>query len=320
VRQDPPRNAAASVKGRLLQSAREQREEFQNVLTRYAVERFLYRLSRSAYRRQFILKGANLFTLWLGAAHRSTRDLDFLGYGSEEIGPTVTAFQEICRQSVEEDGLVFEAESVKGAAVRESENYAGLRVTLQAMLGKAVIPLQIDIGFGDVITPAAQEAEMPSSLGTPRARLLTYSRETVVAEKTEAMIDLGLGNSRLKDFYDLWFLATQFDFEGLLLCQALAATFRRRGTMISALPPPALTAPFYADASRSRQWQSFLEKSGLPTDASIALDECTDLIRAFLLPPLQAVRDEAGLEALWQHEDRLWQEKATVQAEEAMDD
>lgn len=203
----PPRNLEASVKSRLLTIARERREELQSVLTRYAGERFLYRLSISPYRKSFIVKGASLFVFWLGSPHRPTRDLDLLGFGSQEVGPIVEIFQAVCQQTVEADGLAFDAESVSVPTAREDEKYAGLRVVFQARLGNAKIPMQVDIGFGDTITPLAVEAEMPSLLNAPTARLLVYPRETVVAEKCEALIDLGLGNSRLKDFYDLRYLA-----------------------------------------------------------------------------------------------------------------
>ena len=166
--QSSPRNMAASVKGRLLQSAPEAGgEEFQSVLTRYAIERFLYRLSRSPHRESFVVKGANLFLLWMGAAHRPTRDLDLLGYGTQEVAAVIGVFQAICRQPVEDDGMVFDAETVRGNSVRESEKYAGLQIIVKGMLGTAVIRLQVDIGFGDVIVPVAQEATFPSMLGVP---------------------------------------------------------------------------------------------------------------------------------------------------------
>jgi hypothetical protein len=158
VSQSNLRNLAASVKGRLLQNARRQGEDFQNVLTRYAIERFLYRISRSTHRETFVVKGANL--LWMGAAHRPTHDLDLLGYGTQEIKAVVYAFQTICRQAVEDDGMIFDAETVQGVSVRENEKYAGLQITLKGMLDTAVIKLQIDIGFGDVVVPAAQEATL----------------------------------------------------------------------------------------------------------------------------------------------------------------
>jgi hypothetical protein len=304
VSKRPPENLSASVKGRLLRIARERREEFQSTLTRYAAERFLYRLSESPHRQRFVVKGASLFALWLGAPHRPTRDLDLLGFGGQERGPMADVFRAICRQSVADDGLVFDAASVQVAAAREDEKYAGLRVTFRASLGKAVIPMQVDIGFGDAITPGAREAQMPTLLDDPAPRLLTYPRETVVAEKCEAMIGLGLGNSRLKDFYDLWHLATRFDFDGPLLGRAIAATLGRRGTALPALPPAALTAAFFEDAARSRQWSAFLARSGLGADVSLAA--CVLVLRDFLLPPLAAIRDEARLEGRWRHEERQW--------------
>ena len=302
----PPRNLEASVKDRLLAIARERREEFQSVLIRYAGERFLYRLSVSSYRESFVVKGASLFALWLGSPHRPTRDLDLLGFGSQEPASIVEIFQALCRQPVEVDGLTFDAESVLVSTAREDEKYAGLRVVLQARLGTAKISMQVDIGFGDTVTPFAVEAEMPSLLNAPTAFLLVYPRETVVAEKCETLIDLGLGNSRLKDFYDLRHLAAHFDFEGALLCRALTATLERRGTHIPALPPPALTAEFYSDSGRARQWRAFSGKLGSSSEALVSLEDCIYDLLVFLMPPLQAVRDQAAFNLLWQSPQRQW--------------
>ena len=311
MRQDRPRNMAASVKARLLEVARSQHEESQSVLNRYAIERFLYRLSLSEHRSHFILKGASLFALWLGAAHRPTRDVDFLGYGSDKVEPMLESFRLICREPVEDDGLIFEPGTVKGGPIRENARYAGIRITLRALLGTANIPLQIDIGFGDIVTPEAQEADLPTLLDSPKPRMLTYPRETVVAEKCEAMIDLGLSNSRLKDFYDLWHLATHFDFEGPLLSQAIAATFKRRSTDIPALPPVALTNDYYGDGNIQKQWSSFLARSGLPPDDNPTLKECIELLQAFLLPLLHSVQNHVHLSAAWRHESRSWQPRSS---------
>jgi hypothetical protein len=302
----PPRNLEASIKTRLLALARVQREEFQSVLTRYAAERFLYRLSVSPFRERFVLKGASLFTLWLGSPHRSTRDLDLLGFGSQEVGTITKTFQSLCRQPIEDDGLLFEPSTVSVTTAREAEKYAGLRVLFRASLGQAIVPMQVDIGFGDVITPQASEVEMPSLLGAPRARLLSYPRETVIAEKCEAMIDLGPGNSRLKDFYDLRYLAMHFDFEGTVLRNALAATCEQRGTKVLLLPPPALTSVFYDDVNRARQWRAFWERSGPAADPFVSLEECIRSLNVFLMPPLQAVRGQATFEANWSHEQVGW--------------
>ncbi len=301
-----PRNLEASVKSRLLTLARAQREEFQSVLTRYAAERFLYRLSVSPFRGRFVLKGASLFLLWLGSPHRATRDLDLLGFGSQETETITQTFQALCRQPVEDDGLLFDPITVSTTTTREGEKYAGLHVVFQASLGKAIIPMQVDIGFGDIITPSAMEVEMPSLLNSSRAHLLSYPRETVVAEKCEAMIDLGLGNSRLKDFYDLRYLAMHFDFDGTLLHDALAATCRQRGTVILSLPPSALTSGFYGDVGRARQWQAFWKRSDLSGEPFVSLKDCIQLLNVFLLPLLQAVRDQTTFEAAWSHEQVRW--------------
>ena len=315
--QKPPRNLEASVKNRLLTLARERNEEFQNVLTRYAGERFLYRLSVSSYRESFVLKGASLFALWLGSPHRPTRDLDLLGFGSQEPALIIEIFQALCRQPVEADGLTFDADTVSVTLAREDEQYAGLRVVFQAMLGSAKISMQVDIGFRDTVTPSVVETEMPSLLNAPAARLLVYPRETVVAEKCEALIDLGLSNSRLKDFYDLRHLAAHFDFEGALLCRALTATLRRRGTSIPTLPPPALTADFYGDADRARQWRAFYGKISSSSESFVPLEDCIHDLLVFLLPPLQAIRNQNMFDAWWKHEQRHWQSAQDVKGESA---
>ncbi len=253
-----------------------------------------------------MLKGASLFALWLGKPHRPTRDLDLLGYGSQESGLMSETFQAICQQSVEPDGLAFDADTVQVTQAREDEKYAGLRVTFRAALGSAIISMQVDIGFGDAISPEAKENEMPTLLDFPAARLRTYPRETVVAEKCEAMVDLGLGNSRLKDFYDLWHLATHFDFDGKLLQEALTATFERRGTVVPLLTPPAMTEEFYGEESRARQWRAFWEKSSPSTKSFLSLEECMTSLRRFLLPPLEAIREGVNFELFWQHESAQW--------------
>jgi predicted nucleotidyltransferase component of viral defense system len=318
--QETPRDMAASVKTRLLQIARNRREELQNVLTRYAIERLLYRLSLSEHRSRFILKGANLFTTWLGAAHRPTRDIDFLGYGNDEIASIAEAFQTICRQPVEDDGLAFSAETVIGSSIRDDEKYSGVRIVLRGMLGKAVIPLQIDIGFGDVITPATLEAEMPTLLNFPKPKLLTYPRETVIAEKCEAMLDLGMANTRLKDFYDLWHLATHFTFEGPLLCRAIAATLERRETAIPTLPPVALTSGFYTDEVKRNQWRAFIGKSALSDSKDFTLEQCIEVLEAFLLPPLRAIQNQSDFEVVWNLEDLRWQPSRLALAAQQIED
>lgn len=196
-------NLSASLRARLLNEAKARGEEFQNFLMRYARERWLYRLSQSPHRERFVLKGAMLFAIWSDQPHRATQDLDLLGFGSSSIPDLEQAFREICHVSALDDGLEMLAESVKGRAIREENIYDGVRLTLTAQLGKARIPLQIDVGFGDSITPEPELIEYPTLLGLPAPHLRAYRRETVIAEKFNAMVVLELRNTRLKDFYDL---------------------------------------------------------------------------------------------------------------------
>jgi predicted nucleotidyltransferase component of viral defense system len=296
-----------SVKDRLLAIARERREEFQMVLTRYAINRFLYRLSQSVHHKSFILKGATLFVHWTGDLHRTTRDVDLLGFGDPSIAHLTKVFVGLCNIVEEEDGLLFLPETVIGTAIKEDDEYEGVRITLLAMLGKARIPLQIDIGFGDVITPSPEEAELPALLNMPSVRMLAYPRETVVAEKCEAIVHLGIANSRLKDFYDLWYLATHFDFDGSLLARAITATFERRGTGIPSETPTGLTPSYYATPSRGSQWTSFVRKSNLASGQIPSMQEVMELLQSFLLPILTAISGNLSFAQNWDHDERSWQ-------------
>lgn len=194
-----PANLAASILQRLLNVARDSGETHELLLTRYATERLLYRLSVSAHYDQFVLKGATLFALWTGVAHRPTRDLDFLVSGSSDPEHLAEIFREVCQQAAEEDGVQFLAETVRAEALRENERYVGVRLKLTACIGNAQAPQQIDLGFGDAVFPAPRQETLPSLLGLPQPRLWVYPRESVIAEKCEAMVDLGMANSRMKD-------------------------------------------------------------------------------------------------------------------------
>lgn len=221
---------AASVRQRLLNQSQKLGEVFDLTLTRYAIERFLYRLTCSAYADQFVLKGAILFAVWTGQMYRPTRDIDLLGFGDSSAETLIHLFKEICAVEVDPDGLMFDGRSVQVEEIREAQEYPGQRVRLQAHLGQARISLQVDIGFGDVITPAAPEVEYPSLLDFPAPRLRVYPKETVIAEKFQAMVVLGFINSRMKDFYDVWLMSKEFSFAGRLLARAIQATFERRQT------------------------------------------------------------------------------------------
>lgn len=301
---ETPANLAASVRQRLLNGARERSEEFQLTLTRYAIERLLYRLSLSARRNDFILKGAALYAVWSketsGVVYRPTRDLDFWGAGDSSIEAIVAAFQEIAATAVEPDGLTFNAEQVRGDVMREDELYEGCRLHLTTYLGAARIPLQIDIGFGDAVTPAACVGDYPTLLSFPAPRLRLYPRETVVAEKFEAMVSLGATNSRMKDFFDVWLLGERFAFDGPTLCRALAATFARRGTPLPEDVPLALTSQFTKDPAKITAWQAFTRRSALqaPELSVVAVQS-----QKFLMPPVRAAATQSTFEAQWQPGD-----------------
>jgi len=198
------RNVAASVRQRLRNLARQRGVDFQYLLVRYGMERLLYRFSRSEACDHFVLKGAALFSLWTDQPHRATRDIDLLGHGDNSIEHLEEVFRQICEVTVEDDGLTFFPDSVRGQVISPHDEYEGVRLTLTALLEKARIPLQVDIGFGDTVTPEPTVVEYPVLLDLPPPVLRAYSRETVVAEKFQAMVSLGMGNSRMKDFFDLW--------------------------------------------------------------------------------------------------------------------
>lgn len=295
---DKPRNLAASVRHRLTDLARKQGEDFQLVLTRYAIERLLYRLSRSAHREEFVLKGAMLFQLWTQQRHRPTRDLDLLGRGNHSIGTLAQVFKEVCALTVEDDGLVFLTDTVHAEKIKEDQDYEGVRVHCEARLERARIDLQIDVGFGDAITPKAIEVQYPAMLEFPAASLRAYPRETVVAEKFQAMVALGIANSRMKDFFDLWTLAHSFEFNGPTLCHAIQATFKRRKTALPTEPPLALTSEFGTDAAKVKQWEAFIKKSRLDVGGKTLEQVCVSL-QGFLMPATQALIAVEAFEMRW---------------------
>jgi len=280
-------NIAASVRRRLLDLARARRADFQLILIQYAVERLLYRLSQSAYKDRFILKGAMLFSVWSKEPLRVTRDLDLLGKGDNAVLNLEEVFRNICTTPVEKDGLEFLADSMEGEEIREEQEYQGVRLTFGARLDAAQIPLQVDIGFGDAVTPAAQEIDYPVMLDFPQPRLTAYPMEVVIAEKFQSMVAIGIANSRMKDFFDIWILATFFEFQGDRLREAIDATFNQRRTPLPSSPPLALTSEFYSDAGKQSQWDAFLRKGRFSLD-SANLDDVIKLVGDFLMPPTLA--------------------------------
>lgn len=293
------KNLAASVRQRLLNLVREQNEDFGLFLTKYGLERILFRLSQSRHWDVFILKGALLFELWTEQIYRPTRDADFLGTGESSLERFTQIFRDISAQEVEDDGLRFDAESVKAERIKEDADYEGLRVTLMGHLENARIPIQIDIGFGDVVTPGPVETEYPSLLDLPRAKLLTYPKETVVAEKFEALVKLGMANSRMKDFHDLYTLASQFEFEGKVLAEAIRRTFDRRGAELPANGAAfAFTESFYSDENKISQWEAFCKKNKRYVQER-QLNEVVAAIAVFLVPVAKSVQTKALFTGTW---------------------
>ena len=292
------KNIPASVRQRLRDLAGRRNEEFGLVLTKYGLERVLFRLGRSKHRDSFVLKGALLFELWTKDRHRPTRDVDFLAYGPNDLERFIGIFQEICSDVFEEDALTFDVEAIHGERIKEDADYEGIRLQFIAYLGNIRIPVQIDIGFGDVVTPAAVQVKYPTLLGLPEPVLCAYPRETVVAEKCEAMIKLGMANSRMKDFHDLCSLAGQFGFEGAILAHAIAETLARRKTDIPVAPPTAFTAEFYEDSSKRQQWTAFTQRNRLYIERR-ELSEVVTAVAAFLMPVLESLAANRPFSATW---------------------
>ena len=276
-----PRNIGASVRARLLARARAEHSDFQILLTRYALERLLYRLSVSDHRDRFILKGAMLFVTWVADPFRPTRDLDLLGHGDSEPAAIAETFRAICSVAVADDGVVFDAAGLQATAIRADQDYGGVRVRTTATIDGARLPIQVDVGFGDVVTPAPVDIDYPTMLAGPAPRLRAYPVETVVAEKLEALVMLGMANSRLKDFYDLWFIAQTFELRRSGLASAVQRTFERRGTALSIAVPAGLTDEFAT--AKADQWKAFLARDRMAAAPDILAIVIADL-RGFLLP------------------------------------
>lgn len=272
-------NRIASIRQRLLDRAKSRGEDFQLVLDRFAIERLLYRLSLSAYFDQFLLKGAMLFALWFEQPHRPTRDADFLGFGTPDPDRISKIIQELC--SIEsDDGIQFDETTLTIEAIREQAKYNGLRITMLAMLGNARCNIQWDIGFGDAVTPRPIQIEYPSLLDDlPSPQLLVYPRETVFAEKYEALVQLGIANSRMKDYFDLLALTREAAMNPEHLANAIQATFERRKTAKPESQAFGLSDEFANDKQKQIQWHAFLNKNRLQAPS---LDLVVTEIRDFI--------------------------------------
>jgi len=297
VTDKPAKNIAHSVRQRLLNEAKRTGRLYNEIEQYYAMERFLYRLSRSEHSDKFLLKGALLFTVWYGRRFRATRDIDLLGRLDNSQETIAKVFGDICSQGVPDDGLIFNPSSIATVAIAEDADYQGVRVRVEGRLGTSRIRIQIDIGFSDVVVPMPTKVDYPAILDFPTPRLKAYSRQSVVSEKLEAMVSLGEGNSRMKDFADIWFLARNFDFDGAPLAKAISSTFAQRQTPIQA-QPIALSPDFAQIEAMQIRWKAFFRRSspqGVPAD----LGEVVDGIAGFLLPILSSLAAGQPLPRRW---------------------
>ena len=271
------KNRAASIRARLKNRSDAAKQDFNLTLTHYGLERLLYRLSVSRPAPKFLLKGALLFRLWYDVPHRPTRDADLLGFGPDDVESVAAVFRDVCVIDVD-DGIEFEAGSVKTAEIRKEAGYGGVRVELRATLDGAQLSLQVDVGFGDVVTPAPDTVDYPVLLDDlPTPTLRAYSKYTVVAEKFQALCALGMANSRMKDYFDLWMLLGNGELDDAELVRAIQATFTRRRTALPEGVPAGLSDAFAADAGKLTQWRAFVAKNKFN---AVALGELVQAPRA----------------------------------------
>ena len=294
---------SASILARLLNLAKQRGDDYSLLLNRFGLERLLHRMSVSPHADRFLLKGALLFSLWYDRPHRPTRDADLLGFGPDDADHLVATFREIAAIELD-DGFAFDAQSVQAQPIREDNFYGGTRVRLAGYVGRARAALQIDVGFGDAVTPGPETVVFPTLLDDFQPMTLRACPVyTVVAEKYHAMVVLGLANSRMKDFYDLAVIAARTGLDGAMLAKAIDATFARRATSLPNEPPMALTDAFANDAAKQRQWQAFLGKNRL-TAAGLA--QTVNLLHALLWPPTQVAREGTKATADWSPEHQMW--------------
>ncbi|MGB4061996.1 MAG: nucleotidyl transferase AbiEii/AbiGii toxin family protein [Burkholderiaceae bacterium] len=294
------RNLATSIRARLKQQADATRQDFNLTLTRYGLERLLYRLSVSPHAQRYVLKGSLLFCVWYDQPLHPTRDADLLGFGPADVATAIATFQHLCGMAVD-DGLVLDAGAVQGSVIRKEAGYGGVRIDLQATLDGARLALQVDIGFGDAVWPESEPIAYPVLLADlPAPQLRAYPKHSVVAEKFHALCVLGMVNSRMKDYFDLWVLLGDASLEAAQLGQAVQATFDRRQTPLPTAQPAGLSTAFATDAHKQAQWKAFLRKNRLP---ALGLLEVVERLEAALRPvwmqtneahPAHAVNPSAG--------------------------
>ena len=301
-----PKDMAASVRQRLQDLARARHEDFDYVLRQYVMQRLLYRLSCSEYVDQFLLKGALLFWVWNENFHRPTRDIDLLSFGDNDVPHLVAVFRQIV--SIDDnDGLMFDIDSLNGTEIKQDADYPGVRLTGFANLAKARLPFQIDIGYGDAVTPEPEVAQLPSFLDFPSPQLRIYPVYVVIAEKFQAMVMLGIANSRMKDFYDIKTIADTMALDGRILFEAIKATFERRKTDITTKPLYVFSGEFKQDNGKQTQWAAFINKNELEKDNDFS--SVVDELQYFLEPVYQAIAGQDDFKYQWLANKSQWVDK-----------
>ncbi len=298
------KDISASIKARLLNLSKTANRDFQELTVRYTVERFLARLVESQYREEFILKGAMLYIPWKLDDTRTTMDLDLLGYGNPDLDNMRSVFQNICSTAIMDDGLVFIKESVTVNPIREESVYDGVRVLIQVKLGTMIIRFQVDVGFGDQIIPKPMDTEFPAIFAEQGPIIRSYSPETVIAEKFNAMVVLGMANSRMKDYYDIWMLSQSFTFNSSILGEAIQQTFLKRQNALPEFEPVALSDDFINNRDKKTQWKGFLKKQTRINSAP-DLEQIVLCLRKFILPIISNLHSETVVTKQW-HSGNGW--------------
>ena len=300
-----PTNVSASVLAKLNNYRREQKEDLQRVLTQYVIQRFLYRLGVSKYKDRFLLKGSWMFVSWNGSLHRPTKDVDILGYGEFEKDTILDVFRDILNSRIEhDDGVIFDLSTLSGDDIKQKDLYSGFRITCVALIGKTRNTLQVDIGFGDAVTPHPENVIIRSVIDQPPAEIIGYPVYTVLAEKYHAMVALGFANSRMKDFYDIITIQRTMSLEFLILQEAVDATFKRRDTSLEQAKD-IYSDSFKSDESKVSQWKAFLSKNDLTIDLSFA--EAIEEIQQFMEPIHNKPKNNSSYAMQWDVELVKWQ-------------
>ena len=291
------KNIAASVHQRLLNKAKESSRPFNELLQYFAIERFIYRLSKSPYADRFILKGALMLSVWCGPASRPTMDIDLLGKIDNRLEVISAAIKDACLMDVEADGISFNAETVEAVRITEDAEYEGVRIRVHGSLGNARVSVQIDIGFGDVIIPNPRTVSYPAILDFPAPELKGYTMESTIAEKFQAMVKLGVLNSRMKDFYDIWVLSRTFDFKGKILAEAVEKTFEKRNTPVN-MNTAIFDPSFGKDGNKNVQWQGFIRKTKL-INAPKSFEQVIAVVTLFLEPLAASIVERRAFNSTW---------------------